>query len=147
MVSSTKNQTETIFDYLVANPSSTTQEVSDGIDMDLAKCRALMTDMFRRGKLERKVVPNPMGYHKTTHRYWTTSTQYFREKTGRKPKSATIEIPDSWGDTGIDSLVKNVKPIEIKQETSDNTIKVEVTVNITAHRLILDVLQQMSKNL
>lgn len=147
MLSSTKNQTEKIFDYLVDYPSSTTQEVSDGTGMDLQKCRALMADMFRRGKLERKETPNPSGYHKTVYRYWTTSTTYERMKTGRKPKSERIEIPDSWADSGIGSLLKNVKPIEIKTTEDEKMIKIEMTINITAHRLILDVLQHMSKSL
>lgn len=150
MLSSTRNLSETIFDYLVTYPSSTTQEVSDGIGMDLQRCRALMADMFKRGKLERKETLNPTGYHKTVYRYWTTTTTYERLKTGRKPKAEPIEIPESWTDSGISSLLKDIKPIEVEptpEEDNRDSIKIELTINITAHRLILDVLQQMSKNL
>lgn len=164
MTSSTTSYSEIIFDYLVASPSSTAAEVAIGLDFNIQQCRSILNDLYKRGKLERALTPTPTGHRKNTYRYWTTSDKLTRSKTGRKPKQIEFEIPEGWmakpplcdrvpeppvqqKDRGLEDLMNRINKTPPPEKNAANTVYHEVTFNISAHPVILAVLEKLSKHL
>jgi hypothetical protein len=171
MTSSTTTYSEIIFDYLVGSPSSTAAEVAIGLDFDVQQCRGIINDLWKRGKLERALTPTPAGNRKNTYRYWTTEDKLTRAKTGRRPKQETFEIPEGWSakpalkdrlpepvqqfvqqpvqhkDRGLEDLMNRINKTPPPEKNAANTVYHEVTINISAHPVILMVLEKLSKHL
>jgi hypothetical protein len=166
MQSGISTYSEIIFDYLVASPSSTAQEVAIGLDYDVQKCRAIINDLWKRGKLERTLTPTPLGNRRNTYRYWTIEKTLTRAKTGRKTKKEVeFEIPEGWSakpplldrvpepppvqqkDRGLEDLMNRINKTPPAEKSAANTVYHEVTVNISAHPVILALLEKLSKHL
>lgn len=166
MKSSTASYSEIIFDYLVASPSSTASEVAIGLDYDVQQCRGILGDLYKRGKVDRALTPTPAGHRKNTYRYWTLSDKLERNKTGRKPKPVDLdfEIPEGWmakpplsdrvieppvqpKDRGLEDLMNRINKTPPPEKNTANTVYHEVTINISAHPVILAVLEKLSKHL
>ena len=164
MTSSTSSYSEIIFDYLVSSPSSTAAEVAIGLDFDVQQCRSILNDLWKRGKLERALTPTPTGHRKNTYRYWTIENKLTRYKTGRKPKQVEFEIPEGWmakpplsdrvieppvqqKDRGLEDLMNRINKTPPPEKNTANTVYHEVTINISAHPVILAVLEKLSKHL
>jgi len=169
MTSSTSSYSEIIFDYLVASPSSTAAEVAIGLDFDVQQCRSIINDLWKRGKLERALTPTPTGNRKNAYRYWTTENKLTRAKTGRRPKTEMeFEIPEGWSakpqlrdrlpepvqqpvqqqkDRGLEDLMNRINKTPPPEKNAANTVYHEVTINISAHPVILAVLEKLSKHL
>lgn len=164
MTSSTASYSEIIFDYLVSSPSSTAAEVAIGLDYDVQHCRSIINDLYKRGKLERALTPTPTGNRRNTYRYWTIGNKLTRGKTGRKKKEETFEIPEGWSakpplndrvpeppvqqtDRGLEDLMNRINKTPPPEKNTANTVYHEVTINISAHPVILSVLEKLSKHL
>lgn len=166
MKSSMLSYSEDIFNYLVDHPSSTAHEVARGLDLDTQRCRSIINDLWKRGKLERKSIPSYDGYRRTVYSYWTTSSKLERKKSGRasKKKAVEFEIPADWiakpplldripeppvqqKDRGLEDLLGRINKTPPPEKNAANTVHHEVTLNINAHPVILSILEKLSKHL
>jgi hypothetical protein len=77
-----------VFDYIQANPSSTSVQVTAGTGIDIGRASALMLALYSQGKLDRKAYPNPNpdGKHANVYAYWTQVNNFTDKGISRKPK-------------------------------------------------------------
>ena len=79
------------FDYLKANPSSTSEDVANALGMDIGRSSATLLSLYQKGKLDRKAYPNPNpdGKRHEVFVYWTTTGDYTDKVAVRVPKKST----------------------------------------------------------
>ena len=79
------------FDYLKANPSSTSEDVANALGMDIGRSSATLLSLYQKGKLDRKAYPNPNpdGKRHEVFAYWTTTGDYTDKVAVRIPKKPT----------------------------------------------------------
>ena len=79
------------FDYLKANPSSTSEDVANALGMDIGRSSATLLSLYQKGKLDRKAYPNPNpdGKRHEVFVYWTTTGDYTDKVHVRVPKKPT----------------------------------------------------------
>ena len=76
------------FDYLKANPSSTSEDVANALGMDTGRSSATLLSLYQKGKLDRKAYPNPNpdGKRLQVYTYWTAVEDFTDTVARRVPK-------------------------------------------------------------
>jgi len=76
------------FDYLKANPSSTSEDVANALGMDIGRSSATLLSLYQKGKLDRKAYPNPNpdGKRLQVYTYWTAVEDFTDTVARRVPK-------------------------------------------------------------
>jgi hypothetical protein len=82
-----------VFDFVQNNPSCSSNDVVNGVGIDLGRASATLLTMYQKGKLDRKPYPNPNpdGKRDTIYHYWTTVDNFSDKGAKRvtsKPKKA-----------------------------------------------------------
>jgi hypothetical protein len=62
-----------VFDFVKDNPSCSSNDVVASTGVNLGKTSATLLTLYQKGKLDRKLYPNPNpeGKRDTIYRYWT----------------------------------------------------------------------------
>jgi hypothetical protein len=67
-----------VFDFVQNNPSCSSNDVVNGVGIDLGRASATLLTMYQKGKLDRKPYPNPNpdGKRDTIYHYWTAVSNF-----------------------------------------------------------------------
>jgi hypothetical protein len=86
--------TRKIFSFISDNPSCTINDIVDGTGVELGRASATTLALYQRGKLDRKLYPNPDPNGKRTNVfvYWTTVDKYTDITTRRVPKNKPKKV-------------------------------------------------------
>jgi hypothetical protein len=70
--------TRKVFDFVDNNPSCTINDIVAGVGVDLGRASATTLAMYQRGKLDRKLYPNPdpNGKRPNVYVYWTAVNNF-----------------------------------------------------------------------
>jgi hypothetical protein len=82
-----------VFDFVQNNPSCSSNDVVNGVGIDLGRASATLLTMYQKGKLDRKPYPNPNpeGKRDTIYHYWTAVDNFTdkgEKRMAKKPKKA-----------------------------------------------------------
>jgi hypothetical protein len=82
-----------VFDFVQNNPSCSSNDVVASTGVNLGKTSATLLTLYQKGKLDRKLYPNPNpeGKRDTIYRYWTAVNNFSDKGAKRvtsKPKKA-----------------------------------------------------------
>jgi hypothetical protein len=82
-----------IFDFVNNNPSCSSGDVVNGTGVDLGRASATLLTLYQKGKLDRKLYPNPNpeGKRDNIYRYWTAIDSFSdkgEKRMAKKPKKA-----------------------------------------------------------
>ena len=69
---------EKIFNFIQSHPSCTSTDVVDNTKVDLGRASATLLALYQKGKVDRKLYPNPNpdGKRDNVYMYWTTVDNY-----------------------------------------------------------------------
>ena len=96
-----------VFHFVKDNPSCTSTEVVDHLNIDLGRTSATLLTLYQKGKLNRKSYPNinPNSKRETIYRYWTAVDNFTdkgEKRVANKPKkdkalskvAVPVEVPE-----------------------------------------------------
>jgi hypothetical protein len=114
--------TRKIFSFISDNPSCTINDVVDGTGIELGRASATTLALYQRGKLDRKLYPNPDPNGKRTNVfvYWTTVDKYSDITTRRVPKNKPKKVKVSPLELLKHKALEKVASGEIKIEKAFN---------------------------
>ena len=88
-----------VFDFVHNNPSCSSNDVVNGVGIDLGRASATLLTLYQKGKLDRKSHPNPNpeGKRDTIYHYWTAVNSFTDKGKKRVTQKLKKAKPTSEG--------------------------------------------------
>ena len=105
-----------VFNFIKEHPACTSDDIASAVGIDIGRSSATLLTLYQKGKLDRKVYPNPNpdGKRHEVYTYWTAVDNFTDRGVDRRPKKPKKQKREStFSGIDIDRKFAKREPVHI----------------------------------